>query len=703
LGFLALAGVASLLWAVPPAGAASRPLLTAVTDDPSYEGPDAPLALQRTRQAGATFARVGVTWSRVVPKGSAKPSGFDPSNPADPAYNWSKLDREIQLVVASGLQPILGFHGAPRWAEDQSPHPTMYSGYRAGPYKPSPVEVGAFAHALAVRYSGHFQGLPRVRYWRLWNESNLIGYLSPQFENGKPFAPGWYRLMLAAFAKAVHGVHADNLVIAGSLAPFTLDTAAMGPLEFLRSLLCLSAGKRPKPVCKARASFDALAVHPYTFGGPTRHAANPNDVSIADLPEVRRLLDAGVRYHRIVSRSRPQLWVTEFSWDTQPPDPNPLAAPLSLQSRWTAEALYRMWQHGVRVVTWFLLRDLPWPDSEFQSGLYFRSGVGLSSDLAKPTLTAFRFPFVAYRRPGKTFVWGRTPGGRRARVVVEQRRGKGGKPLATLKSDRFGIFSKLLHKIADPPAPPQLSVLTTYSSAVLADSPSDYWRLGESGGPSTADLTGAHDGVASGGVSFGPQGALENDGNTAVCLNGTDGKIGLGPISSPGSIEFWVKTDSQQDAPVFSNRSPSNGYLVAGTFLQLAHVFDSFGLIGERRVGDDQWHQVVYTYEGVTGKVYVDGTLQGEDTWPRTAGESDASLGFDAALGTYFQGCIDEVSLYGGALPAERVQAHYLASGRKLAADPDLGTLRARVGPEDASLPFSLTPPKDRYVLPFGG
>ena len=64
----------------------------------------------------------------------------------------------------------------------------------------------------------------------------------------------------------------------------------------------------------------------------------------------------------------------------------------------------------------------------------------------------------------------------------------------------------------------------TYSGAVMRDTPSAYWRLGDSGG-TARDLTDGHPGAATGDVSFGKPGALRNDSNTAVCLNGTNGKI----------------------------------------------------------------------------------------------------------------------------------------------------------------------------------
>jgi len=136
--------------------------------------------------------------------------------------------------------------------------------------------------------------------------------------------------------------------------------------------------------------------------------------------------------------------VTEFGWDTKPPDPG--AVPLRLHARWVSEALFRMWRSGVTLATWFQLRDDLDPNvpksKEFTSGLYFRCSGGLSCDRPKPALAAFRFPFVAFRSGRRVLVWGRTPGGKRDKVRVQQRRGGRWVGLARLRTDRYGIFTR---------------------------------------------------------------------------------------------------------------------------------------------------------------------------------------------------------------------------------------------------------------------
>jgi hypothetical protein len=240
-------------------------------------------------------------------------------------------------------------------------------------------------------------------------------------------------------------VHADNLVIAGGLAPFFRPQPggrAAAPLTFMRELLCLTKLNRPRANCPAALNFDVWGQHPYTSGDADHSANSPDDVSLGDLAEVRHVLDAAAATKRIVSRRPVRLWVTEFSWDSNPPDP--YGVPDKLLTRWTAEALHRAWQRGADLVTWFQVRDQP-PIAEggvFQSGLYLRCPTGLACDRPKPNLAAFRFPFVAYRRTGTAMIWGRTPGSRRVPVIVQQRRGPRWVSLARLVPDRFGIFTR---------------------------------------------------------------------------------------------------------------------------------------------------------------------------------------------------------------------------------------------------------------------
>jgi len=125
-----------------------------------------------------------------------KPPLFDPTDPASPSYGWTSFDQLIIRATSRGLAPILSIVRPPTWAT-VAPEPG------AEKTLPDPAELGAFALAAARRYSGVFNGLPRVRYWQVWNEPNISLFFRPQFLNGQPFSPGWYRRMVNEVAQAV--------------------------------------------------------------------------------------------------------------------------------------------------------------------------------------------------------------------------------------------------------------------------------------------------------------------------------------------------------------------------------------------------------------------------------------------------------------------------------------------------------------------
>jgi hypothetical protein len=406
----ALAVAAGSASALPTPRTGIRPLTTGVVDPIEFAGADANAAFRRTRSAGATLARLTLDWRSVAPEN--RPRRFTPTDPADPAYTWTAFDTELRRAVAAGLEPVVVLTNSPAW------------GKRADGLA-DPRSFGQFASAAAKRYDGSFQKLPRVRYWQIWNEPNHPG--QPRL---KTAVAAWYRALVNSAAAAIHARDPTDDVIVGGCSPFTTSTA-VGPLFFMRQLFA------------APVHFDIWTHHPYTSGGPTHHANGNDDVSLGDLGEMRALLNHEIRGGLAVSTRRIRFWVTEFSWDTNPPDPK--GVPIGLQSRWTAEALYRMWAVGIDNVMWFRIRDEPLRTSFYQSGLYFLNWQ------PKRTLYAFRFPFVAFAENGRVFVWGRLPAGKEGTVAIEQSSGGGWRRLGTLASDRFGIFSQLYATSGDGP------------------------------------------------------------------------------------------------------------------------------------------------------------------------------------------------------------------------------------------------------------
>jgi hypothetical protein len=410
----------------------TRPLTTALMDPDLFPGPQQTEAFAKAKKAGASYIRIEVPWSQIAP---ATPSStFDASDPNSPEYTWTAFDAELTNAAAAGLTPILDIGQTPPWAFH-----VHRQGVAGG--TPNIADLGAFAHALAAHYDGT-HGAPAEHVYEVWNEPNLSIDLSP-------VSPATYRTMVNAVAASVHRVTSANLVVAGALDPFENRTSAwhtMAPLAFMRAMLCVSKGAHPHATCVATAHFDVWSHHPYTFGGPFGKARLADDVSLGDLPRMRALLNAALHLHRIVSPHPVQFWVDEFGWDTNPPRRGALK--IALQARATSEAFHQMWLSGVSLVTWYLLQDKPGnvPD---KSGLYF-SGKPIAAARAKPTLTAFRFPFVAYLNGGYVSVWGRDSTSSKATVVIERRHGIHGAwgIVARIGSNRHGIFAANLRLAA---------------------------------------------------------------------------------------------------------------------------------------------------------------------------------------------------------------------------------------------------------------
>lgn len=118
---------------------------------------------------------------------------------------------------------------------------------------------------------------------------------------------------------------------------------------------------------------------------------------------------------------------------------------MALETRWMAESLYQIWKSGATVGINFLLQDMPLT-TPFQSGLYFDSPV-LSGAVAKPLLSPFQFPLVAYLKGGgKVNIWGRDATSDQRTVTIQLAKGKNGPWLnvATIDSNNRGIFEATL-------------------------------------------------------------------------------------------------------------------------------------------------------------------------------------------------------------------------------------------------------------------
>jgi len=466
-----VAALAALATGAAPAGANSGQR-TIVQDDAQLLKSGAEVrtrTLDEIKALGVEIVKVTVNWREIAPGGSSRPTSFDGADPAAyPVEKWAPYDAVVAGAQARGLEVFMQTGArAPDWASGRpgrcGPKPCP-----AGSTRPSPVEFGQFMTAVGRRYSGSYSDprvggqLPRVGTWSVWNEPNLGRWLAPKSLGGRRsktlISPALYRgLFLAAHRALSSTGHMSDAILLGELLPFKRAGDATAPLEFLRELACVDKRFRPYRGRAARvrgcARFRALpgtglAYHPYTHaGGPRAYDAKPDEAEINHLGQLTATLDRLGKGRRLRVRRMP-VWITEFGFQTNPPDP--FQAPISRVPGYMGESEWLAFRNR-RVVAYsqYPLVDDRSTNTGFgqfdawQAGLRFADG--------KPkrlVYEAFRYPFfVRLVSASKVEVFGgvRAASGGEG-VVVESGSGRnftavrGGS--ATL--GRGGYFRKVL-------------------------------------------------------------------------------------------------------------------------------------------------------------------------------------------------------------------------------------------------------------------
>ncbi|MGH2861323.1 MAG: hypothetical protein ACRDLT_07415 [Solirubrobacteraceae bacterium] len=419
---LALIGLAS-----SSSGAHAATFTRGFVDDVWFDAPADGVSVQawlaKTKATGAKIVQIEVDWPGVEP--TAPRSAANARNPAAPQYNFSSLDSRVEEITSSGLTPVFLVTDAPRWAEAKGGTAAEYA---AGSYEPNAKAYGELGEALARRYSGSYPNplvkgkkLPRVRYMQAWAEANTDFHLAPQWTkvHGKTVDTGAiiYRGLLNAFYAGVKAGHRGTVVLASGLegygdAPFK-GLQRTHPVTFMENLLCLTAKLERARCAGGPAHFDVTAADPYEAFSPTTHAVSSLDASAPDLGRLTKVVKAAVRAHTLLPHKAKPLWVTEFGYDSKPP--NPSAVSTATQAKWLEEGFYTFWQEGARVAMWYLVRDQTRPYIQnYFSGVYFRNGK------KKPSFTAYSFPFVIMDT-GRTTAraWGITPAGGTVKVQIK--------------------------------------------------------------------------------------------------------------------------------------------------------------------------------------------------------------------------------------------------------------------------------------------
>jgi len=464
---------------LPSVATASRSQESMFQDDPLLVyGNETTMTntLDELKAIGVDRVRVSLFWSLVAPANSlvTKPR-FDSTNSA--AYgpgHWDRYDRLLLAAKARGIAVNLNVTSPlPRWGSKSASQRADIQ----KSWEPDPVEFGRFVAAAGQRYSGTFEGLPRVDYWSVYNEPNQGGWLTPQWrpDPRQPSrliesSPHQYReLLKTSYQALVNTGHGADTILVGETAPKGAkkrkgQTIPIDTLRFIRNLYCLDQNRQrykgsaaqvrgcPTTGAQFVAENPALfkstgwAHHPYElYLSPLRKAGGKDWVTIANLRDLTRELKSIYRRYsqRQPTKRGVPLYLTEYGYQT-PPDP--LGVPFRRQAAYINQAEEITARNPlVRAMSQFLLvDDKPFPGAPNRRIAYrtFQSGLKKVNGARKPAYRAYVTPIhlskTRVRRGKATTVFGllrSATAGTKVKVRI-QFRSRGAKKWRTRKTVR---------------------------------------------------------------------------------------------------------------------------------------------------------------------------------------------------------------------------------------------------------------------------
>jgi hypothetical protein len=367
---VALATLAVALICVPSAGAARGMLVGLLDEAALYDEPSHVFPLME--QARTQVLRLNLYWGGR--SGVAKRRPARPTDPDDPAYDWSLYDRTVNYAAQHRIRLVFSIYATPGWAN-------RGRGSNVPPTKIA--DLRNFAYAAAKRYSGLHPGadgrtLPAVKFWLAWNEPNYPIGLKQQYRRVRGRWIVQSAIDYAKICTAVYdGVHRTLIkgerVGCGVTGPRGNNQPGssrptVSPVVFMRALK--SAGLSAR-------KFDAYAHHPY-YGNRTETPTTRPATTAVTMANINVLVAELTRHW-----GRKRLWITEYGYQTNPPD-RAFGVSYAKQAAYMKQA-FAMARKNPRIdmMIWFLLRDEPRLGG-WQSGLLTRNGQ------KKPSFNVFR-------------------------------------------------------------------------------------------------------------------------------------------------------------------------------------------------------------------------------------------------------------------------------------------------------------------------
>lgn len=349
----AIAAAAGAALALPSTGMGG---VAAIQDDVLTTAPvtEIPQRLTLVKNTKAKVARFDILWSFVAPT-----QPVDPTNPEDPAYDWTRVDQVLIGFDQANITPIVSTYSTPAWAV-AGPKTKFPSAYN--PNAPVPQAFGQFMKAVATRYSGTYvdpspgsgpSTLPRVRHFEIWNEPNIANF----FRFGQKSNLGKYKGLVKQAYTNIKAANKNTVVIAGVGGPTSSGGKnGIGAKKWMNGL-----------VSDKSVKFDAYSQHIYPtqspkFDSPAYDAVFPT-WSDASLDTIFKALDK--------KRKGMKLYVTEAGYTTAATPFRTVKVTPAVQNK-NLKELYNLPKvKGSRIaaVVWFNLQDnRNWPGGLLKAG-----------------------------------------------------------------------------------------------------------------------------------------------------------------------------------------------------------------------------------------------------------------------------------------------------------------------------------------------
>ena len=193
------------------------------------------------------------------------------------------------------------------------------------------------------------------------------------------------------------------------------------------------------------------------------------------------------------------------------------------------------------------------------------------------------------------------------------------------------------------------------------------YAFDEGSGTTVADASGNGNTGTLSNVTWATGGRYGN----ALSFNGTSARVNVPnssslQLTSGMTLEAWVNPLSVSSAWRDVIYKGNDNYYLEGTSGNSGRPAGggTFGgtaaeAYGLSSLAPGAWSHLALTYDGTTLRLYVNGTLVGSQAKPGAIATSTNQLqiGGDSLYGQYFNGMIDELRIYNGALSAAAIQA----------------------------------------------